>query len=183
MSRERFNFVFFIVFSITLVAFVASLSGCASSIDETNKQIAATNAAYLKAYGEGMAGCKDNAACQVGLTAAFAGGIGRQQLLRPETPLDYVREARNWIDPVGNIIDRINGYGGTSGDRSSNIIRGDGNTILVGNKVSAADQSSTSFSLNPSYTRNYDGGYNRNYTGGGTVTDEGVEPMIVEAAP
>ena len=162
------------VLSLFVVLAFLLLSGCASSIDTTNAQIAATNAAYLKAYADGMAGCRDNAACQVGLTSAFAGGLGRQPLLRPETPLDYIREARGWIDPIGNIIDRINGYGGTSGDRSSNIIRGDGNTILVGNKVSSAEQSLTSFSLNPSYTRSYDGGQNRTYTGGETITDDGV---------
>jgi hypothetical protein len=150
------------------------ISGCASSIDITNTQIAAANAAYLKAYADGLAGCRDNSACQVGLTSAFAGGLGRQPLLRPETPLDYIREVRGWIDPIGSIIDRMNGYGGTSGDRSSNIIRGDGNTILVGNKVSSAEQSSTSFSLNPSYTRSYDGGQNRTYTGGETITDDGI---------
>lgn len=172
----------FLSFFLFCLLFLAGC-GASSSIDATNAQIAVTNAAYLKAYADGMVGCQDNAACQVGLTSAFVGGTGRQPLLRPETPLDYIREARGWVDPIGNIIDRINGYGGTSGDRSANIIRGDGNTILVGNKVSAAEQSSTSFSLNPSYTRSYDGGQNRNYTGGEIINDDGVNTTKTEGAP
>lgn len=68
-----------------------------------------------------------------------------------------------WVDPVGSLIDRINGgTGGTSGDRASNIVRGDGNVILVGNRASADNGSTAGFSLSNSYSRAWNG-YNRDY--------------------
>lgn len=161
------------IWLLVLLAAVVVSPGCAD-INKTNELIAAANAGRLTQYAAGMAACGENAGCQVGLSAAFFSGSGQQNYFRPETPIDYLREGRLWLDPVSNIIERINGYGGTSGDRSLNSFRGDGNIIMVGNKVSAAGESSTSFSLNPSFTRSYDGGNNRHYTGGGTVTDEGV---------
>lgn len=159
---------------LPLLIAVLLLSGCAG-VDNANKLIAESNADRLSAYGRGMAYCRDNAACQVGLTAAFAGGLGQQQFFRPDTPVDWLREGRLWLDPVGRIVDRVAGSSGTSGDHAGSYVRGDGNTILIGNRSTGDNGSTASLSLNPSYTRSYDGGQNRTYTGLQPITDEGLQ--------
>ena len=163
-----------------IVALVATLSGCItllgpSSVDRTNEKIIEANRDRLAAYARAMVACGDNAACQVGASLAFAGNLGQQQLMRPETGLDWVRELRLWIDPIDRIVARVDGGGGYSGDRAVNYVRGDGNILLVGNRFSADQQSTTTFSLTPAYTRIYDGGGNRTFTGLQPINDGGLQ--------
>lgn len=160
---------------LLLAMLLPSLLAACAGVDDANRLIAESNSDRLAVYGDGMAACGDNAACQVGLTAAFAGGLGQQQFFRPDTPVDYLREGRLWLDPVGRIVDRVAGSSGTSGDHAGSYVRGDGNTILIGNRASAENGSTASLSLSPSYTRSYDGGQNRNYTGLQPITDEGLQ--------
>lgn len=152
----------------------ALLSACAG-VDTTNQLIADSNSQRLSAYADGMAGCGDNAACQVGLTAAFAGGLGQQQFFRPDTAVDYLRAGLPYAELGLRAYSIWGAAGGTSGDRAATIVRGDGNTLLIGNRVSASEQSTASHPIDLAYSRLYDGGYNRTYTGGGAVSDEGVE--------
>ena len=150
------------------------LVGCSftgpSSIDTTNQMISEVNENRLVNYGEALANCGENAACQVGVSLAFAGNLGQQQFFRPETALDYVREFRGWA-PIAIAL----GLGGSGdGDRGANMIRGDGNVIMVGNKTKAEGYSSTSMPVSSSYTKQYDQ-FNRTYTGLQPITDEGLK--------
>lgn len=169
------------VFSLVLVVgLVAALSGCAgqNSTDKTNQMISESNDGRLESFARAMAVCGDNAACQVAISLAFAGNMGQQQFLRPESWLDYVREARQWIDPVGNLIDRLNGgTGGISGDRAASVIKGDNNLVMIGNRARADNQSSMSFSLNPNYTRSWNG-YNRDFKGQQPINDDGLGEVV-----
>ena len=162
---------------LIVMALAVMLSGCVftgqNSIDKTNEMIVERNEGRLTAFSSALSACDEKPGCLVGVSLAFASNMGQQPLLRPETGLDYVRELRQWIDPVGNIIDRINGSDGVSGDRAGSYVKGDGNTILIGNRSSADNQSSSSFSLNQSYTRTWDG-YNRDYTGQQPISDAGL---------
>lgn len=155
------------------------LTGCADqSIRELNTQIMESNSLSRIAYAEGMAGCGDNAACQVGVTASYFSTAGQQQLVKPDTSLDYVKAtlpfAQLGLQAFGIYW---NGSGsGTSGDRASTYVKGDGNTFVMGNKLTATDYASTSLTFTPSYTRTYDGGYNRSYTNQEPImTLEGTE--------
>jgi hypothetical protein len=152
------------------------LSGCAD-FSTVNTAIMDNNRMTREAFARGMAECGDNAACQVGVTAAYFSNAGQQELFRPETAKDYLQAGL----PYANLA--LTGFGmywngsgnGTSGDRSSIYVKGDGNTFSLGNKLSASEYSSATMSLNPSYTRWYDGGYNRDYTGQQPITDEGLQ--------
>ena len=163
-----------------VVSLMIPLSGCSaifgqSSIDKTNEMIVESNQGRLESFATAMAACEEAPGCLVAVSMAFAGNMGQAPLFRPESYLDYIREIRMWIDPVGNLIDRLNGgTGGTSGDRAANVVKGDGNVILVGNRASADNGATAGFSLSNSYTRTWDG-YNRHFTGQQPITDEGLE--------
>lgn len=159
---------------LPLLFAVFLLSSCAG-VDQTNQLIADGNAQRLQAYADGMAGCGDNAACQVGLTAAFAGGLGQQQFFKPDTAVDYLRAGLPYMDILYRSYAIWGTSGGTSGDRAVNYIKGDGNTLLIGNRTSGDNGSTASLSLNPAYTRSYDGGQNRTYTGEQPITDAGLQ--------
>jgi hypothetical protein len=156
-----------------LVFLIVPLSGCVSltgpsSIDTTNQMIVESNKDRLTNYGQAMAACGDNAACQVGVSLAFAGNMGQQSLYRPETALDYVRELRGWIAPLSVF------WGGSGdGSRGANVVRGDGNVIMVGNETRAENASSVSQPVTAEYTRHYDQ-LNRTYTGLQPITDAGL---------
>lgn len=159
--------------SLVLVIAAVALSGCVSltgpsSIDTTNQLIVDSNAGRLESFATAMEKCGANAACQVAVSMAYAGNIGQQPLLRPETPLDYLREARNWIAPLAMI------YGGSGdGDRGSSVIRGDGNVVMMGNRTKAENASSVSQPIAAEYTRNYDQN-NRHFTGLQPIDDSGL---------
>lgn len=166
-------------FLIICIMLALSLSGCADqSIRELNTQIMESNSLSRIAYAEGMAGCGDNAACMVGVTASYFSSSGQQQLVKPDTALDYVKAGL----PIGNLF--LQGFGmywygqgnGTNGDRSSMFVKGDGNTFVMGNKLSADNQGSTALSFSQAYTRSWDGGYNREYVNQEPImTLEGTE--------
>lgn len=174
MKKAKPDYFWPILNSLLLICIMLATSGCASnSIDKTNEMIAEANADRLHALATALSICDEKPGCVGTVAFAFGRGAGQQQFLRPESWLDYIREARMWVDPVGNLIDRINGgTGGTSGDRASNIVRGDGNVILVGNRSSGDNGSTSGFSLNQSYSRTWTG-YNRSYNNQEPV--EGLE--------
>ena len=166
---------------IAVLFLVSMSSGCSailgeSSIDKTNRMLVEQNDGQLEAFASALEICDEKPGCLVGVSLAFASNMGKQPLFRPESYLDYIREIRMWIDPVGNLVDRLQGgTGGNSGDRASNVIKGDGNVILTGNRVSADNGSSTDFSLSSAYSRTWTG-YNREYTNQEPImTLEGTE--------
>jgi len=141
------------------------LTGCADGVRELNTQIMESNSLSRIAYAEGMAGCGDNAACMVGVTASYFSSSGQQQLVKPDTSLDYVKATLPFAQ-LGLQAFGLYWYGqgsGTSGDRASTYVKGDGNTFVMGNKLSADNGGSTGLSFSQSYTRSWDG-YNRSYT-------------------
>jgi len=147
---------------IFLLSALFLLSGCASlfgesSIDKTNQMIVDSNEGRLESFATAMTTCGDNQGCLVAVSMAFASNMGQQPLLRPESTLDYIRELRLWVDPVGNLITRLEGNSGTSGDRAANYIKGDGNILVIGNKTSASERStaSLSFSATPTKTQSW----------------------------
>jgi hypothetical protein len=158
---------------ISSVVLLSMLSGClsiahADSIDDTNRMIDASNKDRLVAFGQAMAACEEKTGCLVAVSMAYAGNMGQQNFLRPETYLDYIREARNWLVPL-NLI-----FGGSGdGDRGVNSIRGDGNVIMVGNKSEANGASSISQPVDTNYSKTYEQ-LNRNYTGMQPISDNGL---------
>jgi hypothetical protein len=160
-----------------LVFLIVPLSGCVSltgpsSIDATNQMIVESNKDRLTNYGQAMASCGSNAACQVGVSMAYASNMGQQPLFKPETPLDWVRELR-WIAPMAM------GLWGGSGDgsRGANYVKGDGNVIMVGNETDASGYSLVDMPVSTSYNRNYDQ-FNRDYTGLQPITDNGLGEVV-----
>jgi len=155
-----------IVFTVMFLFLVSMSSGCADGVRELNTQIMESNSLSRIAYAEGMAGCGDNAACMVGVTASYFSSSGQQPLVKPDTSLDYVKATLPFAQ-LGLQAFGMYWYGqgnGTSGDRASTYVKGDGNTFVMGNKLSADNGGSTGLSFSQSYVRTYDGGYNRNYT-------------------
>jgi len=164
--------------SLLIVCVMLATSGCADqSIRELNTQIMESNSLSRIAYAEGIAACGDNAACQVGVTASYFSTAG-QQLVKPDTSLDYVKATLPFAQ-LGLQAFGMYWYGqgnGTSGDRASTYVKGDGNTFVMGNKLTADNQGSTALSFSQAYTRSWDGGYNREYTNQEPImTLEGTE--------
>ena len=76
-------------FILALVASSLLLIGCGTK--EYNDAVLKSNVDARSAYAQGMAACKDNAACQVGLSAAYFGNAGQMPLAKPDTALDYAK--------------------------------------------------------------------------------------------
>lgn len=142
--------------SIIAVSLLAlSLSGCSGvntgqfspveKFTEENRQISENNTARLIAYANGMATCGDNAACQVGVSMAFAGNLGQQQLFKPQTWLEYLQ----LLLPYGDrIIDRL--YSGGSGGQGIVVNRSDNVTFVgVANKNKAEQGAVLTTSADP----------------------------------
>jgi hypothetical protein len=176
MKQAKLDYYWPILNSLLIICIMLATSSCSmlgeSSIDKTNRMIDDSNAGRLEAFASAMEICDEKPGCIVAVSMAFASNMGQQQFIRPESVLDYIRELRQWVDPIGNLIDRLEGNGGTSGDRAANVVKGDGNVILVGNRSSADNGSTSGFSLNQSYSRTWTG-YNRSYTNQEPV--EGLE--------
>ena len=121
------------------------LSGCASfspveKFTEANNLIADANKDRLKEFANGMATCGNNAACQVALSMAFAGGLGQQQFFKPETAKDYLVAAMPYAVLGADLLRLFNGNGGSG---QGVVVNGKGNTVIgVGNQA-RADRSST----------------------------------------
>jgi hypothetical protein len=164
------------IIAVIAIAIVFLLTSCAD-YQTVNDAIMENNRLTREAFQRGLAACGENAACQVGVTAAYFSGAGQQELFKPESAKDYLTA----FYPYALLAERAfgtywNGSGsGASGDRASIYVKGDGNTFAMGNRLSAADYSLATMSLTPSYNRTFDGGYNRTYTGLQPITDEGLQ--------
>lgn len=164
MKTKRDDFYWPTLCTFLIICIMLATSGCAgNSIDKTNQMIADANENRLQALATALSICDEKPGCVGTVAFAFGSGAGQQQFIRPESWLDYIRELRMWVDPIGNLIDRLEGNGGTSGDRAANVVKGDGNVILVGNRSSADNGSTSGFSLSNAYSRTWTG-YNRSYT-------------------
>lgn len=163
------------VFSLVLIICAAvALSGCADH-SAINTAIMENNRLTREAYADGLAGCGDNAACQVGVTAAYFSGAGQQELFKPETAKDYLQAGLPYANLALTAFGLYwnNSGNGTSGDRASIYAKGDGNTFVMGNKLSATDYSLATMSVTPSYNRSWSG-YNREFTGQQPIPDAGL---------
>jgi hypothetical protein len=179
MKAKREDFYWPTLGEFLIICIMLATSGCADqSIRELNTQIMESNSLSRIAYAEGMAGCNSDAACMVGVTASYFSSSGQQQLVKPDTSLDYVKATLPFAQ-LGLQAFGMYWYGqgnGTNGDRSSMFVKGDGNTFVMGNKLSADNQGSTALSFSQAYTRSWDGGYNREYTNQEPImTLEGIE--------
>jgi len=133
---------------------VFALSGCAgltSDHSAVNQMISEQNTQRFKAFSEGMAGCGNNAACQVGLAMGFSANLGQQALFKPETTTDLLHAFLPYAT-LGVDVARLwrTSY---SGDAAGFVITGDNNQISgVANKLSADNQSgvNASFEATPS---------------------------------
>jgi hypothetical protein len=139
---------------VVAVLFCAMLvmSGCAD-INATNQLIADQNEARLAAYADGMAACGNNAACQVGLSAAYFSGAGMAQFIKPDTALDY---ARGFLPYAQLVLDawRTFRYAGghSSGDSSGFLVTGNNNSFFgIGNRQTADNGSSLASTWSTSF--------------------------------
>lgn len=160
--------------SLLLIVLVAILfSGCATQ-QATNSMIAQSNTDRFKAFSEGMVGCGDNAACQVGLVSVFAGGLGQQQFFKEDSGVDYLRAGLPYADLGARIF--TSWFGGRgSGDSAGLSIIGDNNQISgTANKLTADNQSSVSGMFTSTPTINHQA-----YT----LTDDAAISTTTELAP
>jgi len=112
--------------SIAAIAILGlALSGC--GYKEVNQMIADSNVQRLQAYADGMKACGVNAACQVGLSMAFAGNMGQQDLIRPESVKDYVVAITPLVSVLGQWFQTSNSSGEDGIDMSGSI----GSTLNV----------------------------------------------------
>lgn len=167
----------------TVVAFfaiglmVGTLSGCANQFLETNQLIADANATRLAAYGDAMHACGANAACQVGVSMAYATGAGEQKYVQPERTSEilsaYVPLASLGLQAFGMFYG-----GGIAGTGSSGfVVTGDNNTFSgIGNAIEASGGSNIESPFSSSNNFSWSTG-NRDYSLGGsagTIDDTGI---------
>ena len=164
-----------------LLALAVSLTmlGCAD-INTTNELIAGSNQERLDSYSRGLVACGDNAACQVGLSSAYFSGAGQQQLFRPDTPVDYLKAGIPYASLALQAY-QVWGGGGTADiGRATILVKGDGNTISAGNKLTASGSSTVNQNIEASMVRGAIGG-------DGTMTidtsDNTSTPTVVEQPP
>ncbi|HAR38849.1 MAG TPA: hypothetical protein DCS09_09925 [Porphyromonadaceae bacterium] len=169
--------------TLIILALSLSLTGTAHAgwftedYSEVNTLIAEANTDRLKEFGVAMAGCGDNAACQVAVGMAFAGNMGQQGYFKPESTSDFIRA----LLPAGGLVLDFTRLwrAGTSGDSSGFVVTGNGNTFSgIGNKLSATDRSTVTAPFSATVTTTTVSGnkwYSLNDGGkGSTVTDGGV---------
>jgi len=96
-------------FAAVLIIPALLLIGCGTK--EYNDAVREMNAANRKAYAEGMAACKGDPACQVGLSAAYFGNAGQMPLAKPDTALDYAKAAL----PFAQLYVQWDGVGSSAG--------------------------------------------------------------------
>ena len=133
---------------VFLLSFVLFSSGCTgysfrSDMGEVNKLISQANTDRFKAFSEGMAGCRDNAACQVGLAMGFSANLGQQDFYKPETTSDLLHAFLPYAT-LGVDVAQLWRMVPTNGDSNGGfIITGDNNQLTnLGNKLTADNQSS-----------------------------------------
>jgi len=135
--------------SIAAIAIIGlALSGC--GYKEVNQQIATSNENRLRIFNAGMIGCKDDAACKVGVAMAFAGNMGQQSFIKPESAKDYMVAAT----PILDILSRWKGNGnGANGGVSISDSDGASVFFMKGNTVS---ESQVYSQTTPTITKSYD---------------------------
>jgi len=72
------------------------LASCAEQHD-VNQLISTSNSTRLSAFSSSMAACGDNNGCLVGVSMAYAGGMGQQKFYRETTVLD-------WVTGIGGVV-------------------------------------------------------------------------------
>jgi len=132
---------------------LSSASGCSmltNEFAETNALIAESNLQSRKAYADAMAACRDNAACQVGVTSSYFSNAGQQQLIKPETPVDYLNAGLPYATLGANIYMMGKGTGGTNKGGitlvgSNNVLNdvGGSKTADNGSTISGSNSGST----------------------------------------
>lgn len=164
---------------VLLVFFVFLFSGCAMQT-AVNEQIATANVSRFAAYTDGMIGCGDDASCKLGLSMAFAGGLGQQHLYREDSVADILRAGVPYFDITDRMVSRLV-KSSRVGDSSGLAIIGDNNTVSgVGNKLTATEGSSTSLATDQSINRPSAVSYGAGDT---TLTPEVVTVEIPAEAP
>lgn len=163
---------------------ISMMSGCAQDFGATNQLIADSNASRLAAYGDAMAACGANAACQVGVSMAFATNAGEQKFIQPER----TSEILSAVVPLASLGLQAWGTfygGGPNGTGSSGyVVTGDNNTFSgVGNALEASGGSSINapFSSSNSFSWSTN---NRDYNLGadaGEITDTGIVDVYPDA--
>lgn len=134
-----------------LVVTLLVLTGC--QYKELNQSILDANRSAKVEFAAGMKACGDNAACQVGVAAAYFSGAGQQAIVKPESALDYMKGAY----PLLDLLVRWDQYGEGSGG------------VTFKNVTFGRDAVISGFNVTKTHT---EANYNRTYTGPGT--GEGV---------
>jgi hypothetical protein len=135
--------------SIAAIAILGlALSGC--GYKEVNQMIADSNVQRLQAYADGMKACGVNAACQVGLSMAFAGNMGQQDLIRPESAKDYIVT----ITPLVSILSQWAG-GGNGANGGVSISDSDGASVFFLRDTTVAAESQVYSQTTPTISKTY----------------------------
>lgn len=118
-----------------------SLSSCAVHT-ETNKLIAESNKNAKTGFADALVACSNNAACQVGVSLAFATNLGEQKFFKEDSWTDYLRAAAPILG-LGLETAKFFASPKTSGDSGMLNIIGDNNQVSgVANKLTADHESS-----------------------------------------
>lgn len=159
-------------------------SGCARDFSDVNSAIAENNKERFAAYGEALKACGVNAACQVGVTMAYATAAGDQKFIAPERTAEILSA----VVPLAGLglqaFDMFYGGGPTGTGSAGYVVTGDNNTFSgVGNALEASGGSTLTapFSSSNSFSWSTN---NRNYNLGadaGTVTDAGLVDVYPDA--
>ena len=132
--------------NIVLIVLMLLLSSCSiftNDFASTNALIAQANVDSRKAYADGMAACKENAACQVGVTSSYFSNAGQQKILKPETVKDYMEAGLPYANLASNVFLGVRG-GGSGGSNSGGFtLVGDNNTVNDIGNHKTADNGST----------------------------------------
>jgi len=177
-----------IILGIALGLMAMSLTGCiqglTGNIGETNKHIATSNENMFKGFASAVQACKTES-CVTAIGMAFAGGMGRQQFMRPDTLLDWIRALNQPLDTLLRYTDR-RGQEGGGGATGSLVLKGNQNVVNVGNTAEVKgggsliqDLSTDSKPFHEQHTWNQDG----QSSGNGTTDRHDVNPPPVEEAP
>lgn len=131
---------------LLLLALCLSFSGCARQGD-VNQHIADSNKNRFEAFSAGMAGCKENAACQVGLSMAFAANLGAQNFYKEET----YSEMLGGVVPWASLLLQYQQFKWAK--KATNNNSSDTTNVTISDNQGSIDISG--FNRNPSVTTSY----------------------------
>lgn len=137
-----------LIATLAIIVTALALSGC--GYREVNQMIADSNTNRLKAYADGMKACGVNAACQVGLSMAFAGDMGQQNLIRPESVKDYIVA----FTPLAQIFSQWAG-GGNGANGGISVSDSDGASVFFMRDSAVSDNSQLYSQATPTITKEY----------------------------